>query len=324
MKEKPPSDMVVLEMRCGSKVSMAGFPRCHQPLNTTCHPCWKWTDVPRSSVQNYLGSVSSLYASMNTYWFLPHFRTLSSLSWRIPSIFWRPKIQRPKKSSKGLSVIRKSRLKVQNTLQMHNMTRTVVHLKSFPSRYSIFSLFPWCLEMLINRQNSSESISSLTSTTSMGSLKEQEAKKKKKKSWVRTHRFEILSGVSEFCDISVWSQLEKSQHTVLRENYFAVVHESDVFWRLLEEGRDANKPFLVWNWYVCIGPVCRWAVGCRQYVLCCIWSGNKRQSATVLLFLLHVCVWFSSDHLLLSMTLVSPSCCPAFYFRSLRWVMLLQ
>uniref|UniRef100_A0A3Q3WPW3 Neuron navigator 1 n=1 Tax=Mola mola TaxID=94237 RepID=A0A3Q3WPW3_MOLML len=44
-------------------------------------------------------------------------------------------------------------------------------------------------EMLINRQNSSESISSLTSTTShtsMGSLKEQEAKKKKKKSWLRS------------------------------------------------------------------------------------------------------------------------------------------
>uniref|UniRef100_A0A3P9P8R3 Neuron navigator 1 n=1 Tax=Poecilia reticulata TaxID=8081 RepID=A0A3P9P8R3_POERE len=44
-------------------------------------------------------------------------------------------------------------------------------------------------ELLINRQNSSESISSLTSTTShssMGSLKEQEAKKKKKKSWLRS------------------------------------------------------------------------------------------------------------------------------------------
>ncbi|XP_045931974.1 neuron navigator 1 isoform X6 [Micropterus dolomieu] len=44
-------------------------------------------------------------------------------------------------------------------------------------------------EPLINRQNSSESISSLTSTTShssMGSLKEQEAKKKKKKSWLRS------------------------------------------------------------------------------------------------------------------------------------------
>lgn len=269
--------MVVLEMRCRSKVSMAGFPRCHQPLNTTCHPCWKWTDVPRSSLQNNLGSVSSLYASMNTYWFLPHFRTLSSLSWRIPLIFWRPKIQRPKKSSKGLSVIQKSRLKVQNMLWMYNMMRTVVqsmcrgkygNLKSFPSQYSIFSLFPWCLEMLINRQNSSESISSLTSTTShssMGSLKEQEAKKKKKKSWVWTHWSEILSGVWEFCDKSVLGQLEnekiwslqhqESQHTVLRkrENYLAVVHESDVFWRLLEEGRDANKPFLVWNWYVCIG-----------------------------------------------------------------------
>uniref|UniRef100_A0A3Q3IB20 Neuron navigator 1 n=1 Tax=Monopterus albus TaxID=43700 RepID=A0A3Q3IB20_MONAL len=44
-------------------------------------------------------------------------------------------------------------------------------------------------ELLINRQNSSESISSLTSTTShssMGGLKEQEAKKKKKKSWLRS------------------------------------------------------------------------------------------------------------------------------------------
>ncbi|XP_074522046.1 neuron navigator 1 isoform X2 [Halichoeres trimaculatus] len=44
-------------------------------------------------------------------------------------------------------------------------------------------------EPLINRQNSSESISSLASTTShssMGSLKEQEAKKKKKKSWLRS------------------------------------------------------------------------------------------------------------------------------------------
>ncbi|XP_013887693.1 neuron navigator 1 isoform X3 [Austrofundulus limnaeus] len=44
-------------------------------------------------------------------------------------------------------------------------------------------------ELLINRQNSSESISSLTSNTShssMGSLKEQEAKKKKKKSWLRS------------------------------------------------------------------------------------------------------------------------------------------
>uniref|UniRef100_A0A672F513 Neuron navigator 1 n=1 Tax=Salarias fasciatus TaxID=181472 RepID=A0A672F513_SALFA len=44
-------------------------------------------------------------------------------------------------------------------------------------------------ELLINRQNSSESISSLASTTShssVGSLKEQEAKKKKKKSWLRS------------------------------------------------------------------------------------------------------------------------------------------
>ncbi|KAM9813300.1 neuron navigator 1 [Neosynchiropus ocellatus] len=47
-------------------------------------------------------------------------------------------------------------------------------------------------ELLINRQNSSESLSSLASTTShtshssMGSLKEQEAKKKKKKSWLRS------------------------------------------------------------------------------------------------------------------------------------------
>ncbi|XP_029989944.1 neuron navigator 1 isoform X4 [Sphaeramia orbicularis] len=51
-------------------------------------------------------------------------------------------------------------------------------------------------ELLINRQNSSESISSLASTTShssMGSLKEQEAKKKKKKSWV----FELRSSFNK-------------------------------------------------------------------------------------------------------------------------------
>lgn len=66
--------------------------------------------------------------------------------------------------------------------------------------------------MLINRQNSSESISSLTSTTSlssMGSLKEQEAKKKKKKSWVRAHWLIVLSGMLEFCDQWVLSQLDK-------------------------------------------------------------------------------------------------------------------
>nr|XP_046239025.1 neuron navigator 1 isoform X14 [Scatophagus argus] len=51
-------------------------------------------------------------------------------------------------------------------------------------------------ELLINRQNSSESISSLTSTashSSMCSLKEQEAKKKKKKSWV----FELRSSFNK-------------------------------------------------------------------------------------------------------------------------------
>ncbi|XP_047195239.1 neuron navigator 1 isoform X13 [Hippoglossus stenolepis] len=51
-------------------------------------------------------------------------------------------------------------------------------------------------ELVINRQNSSESISSLASTTShssMGSLKEQEAKKKKKKSWV----FELRSSFNK-------------------------------------------------------------------------------------------------------------------------------
>ncbi|XP_029946725.1 neuron navigator 1 isoform X3 [Salarias fasciatus] len=51
-------------------------------------------------------------------------------------------------------------------------------------------------ELLINRQNSSESISSLASTTShssVGSLKEQEAKKKKKKSWV----FELRSSFNK-------------------------------------------------------------------------------------------------------------------------------
>lgn len=68
------------------------------------------------------------------------------------------------------------------------MIRTVVQSTC---KDSMCSLFFWYLELLINRQNSSESICSLTSTTShssMGSLKEQEAKKKKKKSWVRTHR----------------------------------------------------------------------------------------------------------------------------------------
>ncbi|XP_034726524.1 neuron navigator 1 isoform X12 [Etheostoma cragini] len=54
-------------------------------------------------------------------------------------------------------------------------------------------------ELLIKRQNSSESISSLTSNTShsshssMGSLKEQEAKKKKKKGWV----FELRSSFNK-------------------------------------------------------------------------------------------------------------------------------
>lgn len=51
-------------------------------------------------------------------------------------------------------------------------------------------------EMVINRQNSSESISSLASTTShssMSSFKEQEAKKKKKKSWV----FELRSSFNK-------------------------------------------------------------------------------------------------------------------------------
>ncbi|XP_034021451.1 neuron navigator 1 isoform X2 [Thalassophryne amazonica] len=51
-------------------------------------------------------------------------------------------------------------------------------------------------ELLIDRQNSSESISSLTSTTShssVGSLKEQEAKKKKKKNWV----FELRSSFNK-------------------------------------------------------------------------------------------------------------------------------
>lgn len=71
--------------------------------------------------------------------------------------------------------------------------------KSSIFNHSISALSPPCEEMLINRQNSSESIASLTSTTShssMGSLKEQEAKKKKKKSWVRTRSLEKRSGVS--------------------------------------------------------------------------------------------------------------------------------
>lgn len=70
-------------------------------------------------------------------------------------------------------------------------------LPSSTIEYHLFLPHPRCEEMLINRQNSSESIASLTSTTShssMGSLKEQEAKKKKKKSWVRTRSLEKRSG----------------------------------------------------------------------------------------------------------------------------------
>lgn len=63
-------------------------------------------------------------------------------------------------------------------------------------QYHLFLPYPRCEEMLINRQNSSESIATLTSTashSSMGSLKEQEAKKKKKKSWVGTRSLEKQS-----------------------------------------------------------------------------------------------------------------------------------
>ncbi|XP_028261536.1 neuron navigator 1 isoform X3 [Parambassis ranga] len=70
-------------------------------------------------------------------------------------------------------------------------------------------------ELLINRQNSSESISSLASTTShssMCSLKEQEAKKKKKKSWLRSSFNKAFSkkGSKPYADIEEIATPESS------------------------------------------------------------------------------------------------------------------
>lgn len=131
-----------------------------------------------------------------------------------------------------------------------------------PSKYSMCSLLSWYLELMINRQNSNESISSLTSTTShssMGSLKEQEAKKKKKKSWVRTHRqnkvvtlirniVKCIRFVSHWqISLCILKSHQQSRHTVLcgqtqinSNNYFAVVNESDVFFRSSEKGMKAT------------------------------------------------------------------------------------
>lgn len=114
------SDIDVLEMRCGSEVWMTGFPGCHQPLNITCHPSWKRIDIPQCSVQKNLGSGTGLYTNMCISIF-SLFRSLSSLTWRIPSRFWRSKIQRPKKSFMELSVIRTSHLKVENMMGLYVM-----------------------------------------------------------------------------------------------------------------------------------------------------------------------------------------------------------
>lgn len=103
------------------------------------------------------------------------------------------------------------------------------------------SLLSWYLELQINRQNSSESISSLTSTTShssMGSLKEQEAKKKKKKSWVRTHskysffhqkfrhtcKREFCSSSWIRCFIQITRERDESFRAVLGVEMYRSVH----------------------------------------------------------------------------------------------------
>lgn len=109
--------------------------------------------------------------------------------------------------------MRTSNLKVQNILNTKHMHRHVGYLKPSLTSSIQCALFPpGVLEMLINRQNSSESISSLTSTTShssMGSLKEQEAKKKKKKSWVRTHRQSLEFALIRNTVITVLSVTEE-------------------------------------------------------------------------------------------------------------------
>lgn len=160
-------------MRCGWTVCTVGSPRWRLSLTRSCQPCWKQKKLTPIACKLTSTHIVSL------------FRTLSWLIWRTPLKFWRPKIQRPRKSFRGLSVIQTSHQEVENMLSLHIVVGTLF-LHNIQLSSSVFSCHS---ELLINRQNSSESISSLTSTTShssMGSVKEQEAKKKKKKSWVRT------------------------------------------------------------------------------------------------------------------------------------------
>lgn len=169
---------------------MVGFPPCHQPLNTRRHPCRRWTDapVPQPSVQNNPALVSSLATSINT--------LISSLLQESELTELKDTIDILKaKNTEAQEIIQGALSNPEITPKGPEYPLNLPYdysccpLLANSFQHSVFSLFLWCLEMLINRQNSSESISSLTSTTShssMGSLKEQEAKKKKKKSWVRT------------------------------------------------------------------------------------------------------------------------------------------
>lgn len=139
---------------------------CHQPLYTA----------------------GCLLCSITPTFFPTLVRTRNSLSWRTPSTFWRPKILRPKKSFMGLSVVQTSHLKVRNGPLVFNTGSWEARKPTFQQFKFPLLLFFLCIkEVLLNRENSSESIASMASTAShasMASLKDQEAKKKKKKSWV--------------------------------------------------------------------------------------------------------------------------------------------
>lgn len=152
-----------------------GVHSCHQPLYTA--GCLLCSITPTS--------VSLLHA---IHFFPTLVRTRNSLSWRTPSTFWRPKILRPKKSFMGLSVVQTSHLKVRNGPLVFNTCSWEPRKPPFQQFKFPLLLFFLCIkEVLLNRENSSESIASMASTAShasMASLKDQEAKKKKKKSWV--------------------------------------------------------------------------------------------------------------------------------------------